>query len=116
MINDFDEKMDFSKLSNAELRLAEKQYETYTPVYLKAVDELCNREAAINKKHDNASKKSEKTQRQIKIMTFVILIFTGVMLYFTAATYQVSTVSNKVNAHVEPESDSPNKQQLTNNK
>ena len=77
---DFNENTDFTKLTDAELRLAEKKFLPYTQVYLNAVEEICRRER-------KTIKKTEKTQSSIRLMTFIILIFTAIMLYFTGATY-----------------------------
>lgn len=78
---------DFTKLSHAELIQIKEKWDPVSKVYLLVMDELHRRNQMEKKENKQAQQKNEKTQRDIKIMTAIIMAITIIILVFTVAQY-----------------------------
>lgn len=83
---------DFTKLTDAELIQIKAKWDPVSKVYLKAVNELCSRQAIKEQKQEQYHQQNGKTQRNIKIMTAIILGATIVILFFTVADFLKKSV------------------------
>ena len=78
---------DFKKLTHAELIQIKEKWDPVSQVYLFVVAELHRRDQMEKEESKQAQQKSEKTQRDIKIMTAIIMALTIIILVFTVALY-----------------------------
>ena len=115
---DISNNTDFTKLTDAELlRFKEKWAITLdSEIYKKIVDEICRRQSVKEKKHDETQQKNEKTQRDIVIMTGVIIILTIIILGFTVAQYYKSPVINHIPTDNKPIKEAKEPQSKASNK
>lgn len=83
------ESTDFTKLTDAELLLIKDKWAIVldSVIYKKTINEMCRRQQVKENEIYKTHQKNEKTQRKIKIMTFVIMIFTAIILVFAIAQF-----------------------------
>ena len=73
---DISENTDFTKLPEAELLLIKEKWAITldSKIYKKTIDEICRRQQVKEEEIYKTQQQNKKTQRKIKIMTFVIMI------------------------------------------
>ena len=98
---DISESTDFTKLSDAELLLIKAKWAIVldSKIYMKTINEICRRQRVKEEEIYKTQQKNEKTQTKIKIIAFVTMILTIIILLFTIAQFYKSPI---IPAHIEP--------------